>query len=71
MQEFSEQIYQQYLKAYKKGVFNYIKEDAQPDGQTVPRKYFSGGFAVKFAILVTMSQRSVTEGIPSRPTGKF
>ena len=22
-----EQIYQQYLKAYKKGVFNYIKED--------------------------------------------
>ena len=38
-----EKIYQQYLKAYKKGVFNYIKEDATPDGQIIPRKYFSGG----------------------------
>ena len=39
-----EQIYQQYLKAYKKGVFNYIKEDVNTaDGQTIPRKYFSGG----------------------------
>lgn len=37
-----EQIYAQYLQAYKKGVFNYIKEDIQ-NGQTVPRKYFSGG----------------------------
>ena len=32
-----QQIYEQYLKAYKKGVFNYIKEDV------FPRKYFSGG----------------------------
>ena len=39
----TEKIYQQYLKAYKKGVFNYIKEESMPDGQTVPRKYFSGG----------------------------
>ena len=38
-----EEIYQQYLKAYKKGVFNYIREDATPDGQIIPRKYFSGG----------------------------
>ena len=52
-----EQIYQQYLKAFKKGVFNYIKEDpvettpASPagggqsslQGQTIPRKYFAGG----------------------------
>ncbi|MEI7999219.1 MAG: UTP--glucose-1-phosphate uridylyltransferase, partial [Candidatus Omnitrophota bacterium] len=39
-----EQIYQEYLKAYKKGVFNYIKEE--PDlisNQKTPRKYFSGG----------------------------
>lgn len=41
-----EKIYQQYLKAYKKGVFNYIKEDATPDGQVIPRKYFSGGYQV-------------------------
>ena len=38
-----EQIYERYLNAYKKGAFNYIKEDPTPDGQVVPRKYFSGG----------------------------
>jgi SAM-dependent methyltransferase len=38
-----EQIYQQYLQAYRKGVFNYIKEDVQADGRTISRKYFSGG----------------------------
>jgi len=37
-----DQIYYQYLKAYKKGVFNYIKEDSV-QGQTIPHKYFSGG----------------------------
>jgi len=39
-----QEIYQQYLQAYKRGVFNYIKEDVQPDGQSIPRKYFSGGY---------------------------
>ena len=38
-----EKIYQRYLKAYKEGAFNYIKEDPTPDGQVVSRKYFSGG----------------------------
>ena len=39
-----EQIYEQYLKAYKKGVFNYIKEDVNAqNGERLPRKYFSGG----------------------------
>jgi len=42
-------IYQRYLKAFKKGVFNYIKEDADKyTNEIVPRKYFSGG-AVDFA----------------------
>jgi len=40
-----EHIYQQYLKAFKKGVFNYIKEEPNPMTQEmVPRKYFSGGW---------------------------
>jgi len=40
-----ERIYQQYLKAYKKGVYNYIKEEIDPISQEVtPRKYFSGGY---------------------------
>ena len=38
------EIYNQYLQAFKKGVYNYIKEDIDPlTNQTVPRKYFSGG----------------------------
>ena len=37
-------IYQRYLKAYKKGVFNYIKEDVDRlTNKAMPRKYFSGG----------------------------
>ncbi len=41
----NEEIYQQYLKAFKKGVYNYIKEDEDKyTHQSIPRKYFSGGF---------------------------
>ncbi len=37
-------IYQRYLQAFKKGVYNYIKEEQDPvTQQAVPRKYFSGG----------------------------
>ncbi len=50
-------IYQQYLQAFKKGVFNYIKD---PDPTNVgsaaaslPRKYFSGGFAMKATAAMT------------------
>ncbi len=39
-----ERIYQQYLNAFKQGVYNFIKEDYDPQAKTViPRKYFSGG----------------------------
>lgn len=44
-----ESIYQQYLKAFKKGVYNYIKEEQDPvTQQMVPRKYFSGGLALSW-----------------------
>jgi serine/threonine protein phosphatase PrpC len=40
-----ERIYEQYIQAFKKGVYNYIKEDEDPvTHQIIPRKYFSGGF---------------------------
>ncbi|MCC6759168.1 MAG: hypothetical protein IT395_06055, partial [Candidatus Omnitrophica bacterium] len=40
-----ERIYEQYLEAYTKGVYNYIKEDIDPvTNDVIPRKYFSGGF---------------------------
>jgi len=48
-----EKIYRQYIQAYKKGVFNYIKEEVdQSNQQVIPRKYFSGGLtAVSQAML--------------------
>ncbi|MBF0483847.1 MAG: hypothetical protein HQL25_03975 [Candidatus Omnitrophica bacterium] len=40
-----EQIYQEYLAAFKKGAFAKIKEEYDPQEQKIiPRKYFSGGF---------------------------
>jgi hypothetical protein len=42
-----DKIYQEYLKAFKKGVYNYIKEEPTIiSGQTIPRKYFSGGVGI-------------------------
>jgi len=40
----NEAIYRQYLRAYKKGVFNFIQEEPA-EGTTIPRKYFSGGYS--------------------------
>ncbi len=40
-----EKIYVRYLEAYRKGVFNYVKEETNAAGETIPRKYFSGGIA--------------------------
>ncbi len=39
-----EKVYAQYIEAFKKGVYNYIKEEYDVNAQKViPRKYFSGG----------------------------
>lgn len=41
-------IYDQYLEAFEKGVYDFIREDYDPVSQTlIPRKYFSGGFDYK------------------------
>ncbi len=46
-----QKIYERYLQAFKKGVYNYIKEEMDPSTQQIiPRKYFSGGF--NFAMMV-------------------
>ena len=55
-------IYQRYLQAFKKGVFNYIKEDVNKyTREVIPRKYFSGG-ALNFA----QGTRNVTQGYQNR-----
>lgn len=39
-----EKIYEQYLQAFRQGVFDYIREDIDPaSGEPIPRRYFSGG----------------------------
>ncbi len=55
-----EAIYQQYLKAFKKGVYNYIKEEQDPiTQQMIPRKYFSGGFNLDMAMLQTTTDQAM------------
>jgi len=44
--QINQKIYDQYIEAFKKGVYDYIREDYDPATQEiVPRKYFSGGFS--------------------------
>ncbi len=39
-----EEIYQRYVMAFRKGVYDYIREDVDlQTGQLIPRRYFSGG----------------------------
>jgi len=65
-------IYQRYLKAFKKGVYNYIKEEQDPVTQEVmPRKYFSGGFNLMLgneAMVTTYRDETV---IGSASKGQF
>ncbi len=41
--DMKEKIYQQYLAAFRKGVFDFVREEIDTDGTLLPRKYFSGG----------------------------
>lgn len=69
-----QQIYEQYLKAYKKGVFNYIKEDINTaDGQAMPRKYFSGGINEAMAATpkVTTDAALLAAALPDRAMMDF
>jgi len=43
--EIKGKIWSQYVEAFKKGAFNYIKEEMDEGSQEIiPRKYFSGGY---------------------------
>ncbi|MBF0484912.1 MAG: metallophosphoesterase [Candidatus Omnitrophica bacterium] len=58
-------IYNQYLEAFKKGVYNYIREDYDHYTQeTVARKYVSGGFKTHtdMAMMTDVVQRSKLSG---------
>ncbi len=64
----NQDIYDQYIQAYKKGVFNYIKEEpsfpptggeGQGGGTTTPRKYFSGGYGSDLAMTVVKNDMAM------------
>ncbi len=62
-----DRIYQKYLQAFKKGAYNYIKEEPTAiPGQNIARKYFSGGVEAKYKIgedlaMVGLSQLSQSD----------
>ena len=60
-----EKIYQQYLEAFNKGVFNYIREDIDATTQEmIPRKYFSGGFKMQTPLQIE-TDPAVLAGVPT------
>ncbi len=61
-----QKIYEQYLIAFKKGVYNYIKEETDPiTNQMIPRKYFSGGVKWDMAMLQTTTDRAMLPQVAS------
>ncbi len=71
-----EAIYRRYLQAFKKGVFNYIKEEpnslnGMPGNEqgTFPRKYFSGGYDLAMHSIIKETNRfDLPEGVSGRLT---
>ncbi len=59
-------IYDRYIHAYKKGVFNYIKKDYDELAQKeIPRKYFSGG--ISDAAIETVHTDNAMMAIQNQP----
>lgn len=56
----SQKIYDRYVEAFKKGVYNYIKEDYDAVSEEVtPRKYFSGGMGFVSSSGVTETRQGL------------
>ncbi len=69
--EISKEIWAQYVTAFKKGAYKYIKEEVDPLTQeTIPRKYFSGGVVLKFGDFV-MTTTSDSNSIFTKVTAGF
>ncbi|OGX07704.1 MAG: hypothetical protein A2Z88_06625 [Omnitrophica WOR_2 bacterium GWA2_47_8] len=65
-QKINEEIYQRYVEAYKKGVYNFVKEDYDfATQQMIPRKYFSGGAKLDATDVLDSVVSRETPGQPS------
>ncbi len=70
--QINQKIYEQYLEAFKQGVYNYIKEDYDPATQeTIPRKYFSGGFSFEKLLTTLTIATAGLIGYPTPADAKF
>jgi signal transduction histidine kinase len=55
-----EVIYEHYLQAFKKGVYNYVKDEKDPVTlKRTPRKYFSGGAELRVVPLTSVDAAQV------------
>ena len=64
--QIKQKIYHRYLQAFKKGAYNYIKEDADPaTHQPVARKYFSGGTDFKDLATIVPDEKLRSEFPPA------
>ncbi len=61
----SQKVYDQYIEAFKKGVYDYIKvESDSKTGRNIPRKYFSGG-----ALAVSSMRNVIPDSNDLAPNG--
>jgi len=64
-----EKIYSQYMDAYKRGVYNYMKKEYDPSTQEIiPRKYFSGGFKDE---AIVIERENVNSAMHLKPAGNY
>jgi len=67
----NQKIYNQYLEAFKKGVYDYIKEDYDPTTkQIIPRKYFSGGTALKDTAMLVETRKVTAASFMRMPPSR-
>ena len=66
-----EKIYEQYLAAFREGVFDFVREEVDTDGSLVPRKYFSGGAEFGQVPLEDRAQAVFVETFHLRPGRLF
>jgi hypothetical protein len=64
-----EKIYAQYMAAYKKGVYDYMREEYDPvRREVVPRKYFSGGFT---DVAMPIERQDTARAAKIQPVGEY
>lgn len=65
-----EQIFKRYLEAYKKGVFNYIKDDIDSTTkEPIAKKYFSGGLEINVDAAMRVFHDQLPPGEEPESTG--